>query len=116
MRIQHKVNHGWAPNRNDPEWEERVEREAKATTDAAERAWRKAQERLARAEERRAKIAAMAPAGVTTRRLAVAEQMVELRRAELREIERLMTGHSAPAKNRGRRSYRPVPYSDGSAL
>ena len=42
MRIQHKVNHGWAPNRNDPEWEERVEREAKATNDATEPAWRKA--------------------------------------------------------------------------
>ena len=114
MRLQHRINHGWAPNRNDPAWEARVEREAEATTRAAERAWRNAQKRLVKAEERRERIAHRV--GVTARQIAVAEQIVELRRQELLALERLMTSHAAPSKNRGNKSFRPVPYSDGRAL
>jgi 23S rRNA maturation-related 3'-5' exoribonuclease YhaM len=114
MRLRHKVNHGWSANRNDPEWERRVEREALSTTDATERAWKTAQRRLARAEIRRERVAKAL--NVNPRRLAIAEQIVELRREELQRIERLMTSHSAPAKNRGRKSHRPVPYADGGAI
>lgn len=107
MRMRHKVNHGWAPNRNDPEWEARVEREAEATTNATERAYRKAQERLKRAEERLAKAAKEQK--MPASRLAVLEALVEERRQELLALQRLMTGHSAPTTNRGRKSHRGIP-------
>lgn len=106
MRIQHKVNHGWAPNRNDPEWEERVEREAASTTEATEKAWRRAQDRLAKAEARRDRLVAERAA---EQRLRNAEQIIMLRLAELKEIEKLMTRSPAGARHRGRKSFRPVP-------
>lgn len=114
MRLTHKVNHGWSPDRTDPGWAAKVEREAQNTTDATERAWRAAQKRLAKAEQRRDHIAAAT--GVSSQRVAMAEQLVALRLEELRAIERLMTGHAAPARARGKKSWRPVPYADGSAL
>lgn len=106
MKMAHKVNHGWSPNRNDPDWEARVESEAEATTDATERAYIKAQDRLRRAEERLAKGVA---AVLEARRIAALEEAVEARRQELLAIARLMTGHGAPSTNRGRRSHRGVP-------
>lgn len=107
MRLTHKANHGWAPNRNDPEWEQRVEREALATTNSAERTYAKAQARLKRAEERLLK--ATARADVPPRRLAVMEAIVEERRQELLALARLMNGHGAPSTSRGRKSHRGVP-------
>lgn len=113
MKMQHKSNHGWGPNRNDPEWEERVEREAKATTDATEKAWKAAQKRLAKAQERWDRLAAQ---GAEARRLEVAEQMVMLRLAELQEIERLMTRSPAGSSHRGRKSHRHIPAGRGGVL
>lgn len=107
MRIQHKVNHGWAPTRNDPEWERRVEREAQVVTDATERAFHKAQAKLRRAEDRLAKAAAKQD--MPPRRLAILEALVEDRRQELLAIERLMVSHGAPSTNRGRKSHRGIP-------
>lgn len=107
MRIQHKVNHGWTPNRNDPEWERRVEREAMITTAATERAFAKAQERLRRAEDRLA--AAASKSRVAARRLAVLEEIVELRRQELIVLQSLMTNHGSPSTSRGKKSHRGVP-------
>lgn len=105
--MRHKVNHGWTPNRNDPAWEERVEREATATTNATERAFIRAQEKLRKAEERLAKAAAEQK--MPASRLAVLEALVEERRQELLAIQRLMTGHGAPSTNRGRKSHRGAP-------
>jgi len=107
VRIQHKVNRGWSPNRNDPEWERRVEREAEATTNATERAVLRARERLARAEARLSEAAAKQK--MPAARLAVLEALVEARRQELLALQRLMTSHGAPSTNRGRKSHRGVP-------
>jgi hypothetical protein len=107
MRITHKVNHGWAPNQNDPAWEARIEREAVAVTNATERAYVRAQKRLARAQERLE--AAAARVGVKPARLAQLEAVVEMRRQELLDLARMMTAHGAPTTSRGRRSYRGVP-------
>ena len=107
MRLAHKVNHGWAPTRNDPEWERRVEREAAVTTNAAERAYLKAQDRLRRAQERLAKAAEKAY--ITPKRLAELEHIVEERRQELLTLSRLMNAHGSPSTSRGRKSHRGVP-------
>lgn len=112
MRIRHKLNHGWAPNRVDPDWANRVEREATAQTDATERAWHAAHRRLEKAQQRRARLASLPT--VTPSRLAVADFLIEQRRQELLALERLMTSHAAPSRARGRKSFRPVPYADRS--
>lgn len=111
VRLTHKINHGWAPNRNDPEWEERVEREAEATTAKAQKAYERAQARLERAEAKLAEARAQ-PAKRTTLRNLAAE--VERRRQELIDLHNLMRQTSAPSTNRGRGSWRGVP--DGRAL
>lgn len=112
MRITHKINHGWSPNRNDPAWEERVEREAAATTAATQRAFARAEARLARAQARLDKAAAKV--GLPPKYLARLEAEVEMRRQELLDLQRIMTAHGSPSTSRGRRSYRGIP--DSSAL
>lgn len=111
MRLSHKVNHGWSPNRNDPEWEERVEREATATTDARERAVLKARERLTRAE---ARVAEMRDRREAESRVQAAMRVAEDRRRELLELEALMRESPAGSVHRGKRSYRPVPQGRAS--
>lgn len=106
MKTRHKINHGWAPNRNDPEWEERVEREAMATTDARERSVAKAAERLARAE---ARVALLLERQASEARVQAAIRAVESRRQELLEMEALMRSSPAGSVHRGVGSYRPVP-------
>lgn len=106
MRLRHNVNHGWSPNRNDPEWERRVEREANITTDAAEAAYRRLQARLERAKARLERAAKKA--GTTRRQLAELEAAVEARRQELLAFHRMMTQHAAPSTSRGRKSFRGV--------
>lgn len=102
MKIRHKVNHGWTADHSDPLWSERVEREAERHTAAAEHAYVKAQERLARAvvraerEERRTK-----PDRRKVKRLWA---LVEDRRQELLALQRL--AQSSPA---GAQRHRPVP-------
>lgn len=108
MRLTHKVNHGWAPQGpTDPAWERRVEREAQLVTDAAERAYARAQQRLDRAQ-RRLEVAAE-KVNIRPAQLARLEFVVEERRQELLALARLMTTHAAPTTNRGRRSHRGVP-------
>jgi hypothetical protein len=107
MRIQHKMNHGWAPSGNDPEWDRRVEREADATTNATERAFLRAQKRLARAQARLT--VAAERQSTTPARLAVLEAIVEHRRQELLAMERLMTNHGSPSTSSGTKSHRGVP-------
>lgn len=107
MRIAHKVNHGWLPNRNDPEWEERVEREAESSTAATERRYHTAQARLARAEARLARESSSRK--VNAARLKSLAATVEERRQELLELSRLMNAHGSPSTSRGRKSHRGVP-------
>lgn len=100
MKIPHKVT-GWKP-RVDPDWSDRVEREAERHTAAAEHAYLKAQERLDRAvkraeqEQDRKK-----PDRKKVRRL---WDLVEARRQELLALQRL--AQSSPA---GPQRHRPVP-------
>lgn len=113
--MQHKINHGWMPGatREDPRWAERVEREAAHQSQQNARAYEKAQERLARAEERLERFRARTGTPSPTRAIAAAEAAVEMRRQELLAIERLVKASPASAAHRGRKSFRPVPYSDG---
>lgn len=112
MKIRHKINHGWAPDRTNPEWAERVEREAEAATDRAEQRVTKARERLERAthraesEERRKR-----PDHKRIKRLWHA---VEGRRQELLEAQRIAQASPAGSQHRGRGSYRGV--NTGEAL
>lgn len=102
MKIRHKINHGWAPDRTDPEWAERVEREAERHTDAAEHAYHKAEERLARAEQRYDREAKRKhPDRKKVRRL---WEAVEARRQELLTVQRAM--QTSPG---GKQRHRPVP-------
>lgn len=107
MKVGHKINHGWAPDRTDSVWADRVEREAERTTDAAEKAWTRTQERYARALERaEAEQARKKPDRKKVKRLWAA---VEGRRQELLDLQRLM--QKSPG---GRQKRRPVP--EGRAL
>ena len=109
MKISHNWN-GFAPDRTDPAWAERVEREARRTTDAAEADAARLAERLARAERRlgqaRAKLRANSGTRAARRKLA---QEVEQRRLELVAVHDEMRRSPAGSQHRGRGSYRSVP-------
>lgn len=111
MRIKHRVAPDWSP-RNDPDWEERVEREAKRTTDAAEKAWHDTQARLKRAEERLKRAEQRERQArenkAQERRLHRLAEIVECRRLELQAIHAEMTRTPAGSQHRGRGSYRGV--------
>lgn len=101
MKIRHKTPADWTP-RPDPEWSERVEREAERHTTAAEYAHAKAQARLHGAKRRHGVEAAKArPNRKRLHRLA---DVVEARRQELLALERAM--QQAPG---GKQKHRPVP-------
>lgn len=107
MRIRHRVAPDWSPDRNDPDWSERVEREAAATTDLAQRRYERAQKRLAEAEAKLAKVEALRkPSRAQVRS---ARQNVEERRQELIDLAAVMNATPAGSQNRGRGSYRGVP-------
>lgn len=112
MKIVHKT-HGWfSAAKNDPEWEARIEREAELHTARTETAWRKTRRRLeraiekARAEDKRPQSTMLSRAKLWA--------MVEARRQELKEIERLAHATPAGSQNRGKGSYRGV--TTGEAL
>lgn len=106
MKIRHKINHGWSPDRTDPVWAERIEREAERHTDAAEKRYRDAEERLSRA---RAKLDAVESATIPNRsKIKRWRQIVEQRRQELNAIARLMQQSPAGSQHRGKGSYRGV--------
>lgn len=90
--------------------------EVDRATASAEARYRQGQARLVAAENRanrvrlrRVRTAAESRAKIKA--LAVADALVELRRAELLELARLMQSAPAAAHHRGRRSYGPVPAS-----
>lgn len=93
----------------DPEWAERVEREAIRMTASAQVAYEAAQRRLQRAEERLTRVIDTAYSATRTRALARAEALVELRRTELIALSRLMTSVPASATHRGTSGYRNIP-------
>ncbi len=102
MKIQHRWNHGWTPGGIDPEWAERVEREAERHTAASERAYAKAEARLRKAERQHQREATrQRPDKHRVQRLAA---VVEARRQELLALERAM--QQSPG---GRQKHRPVP-------
>jgi len=107
VKLKHKINHGWAPDRTDPVWAERVEREAEATTAATERAYRKAQARLAKAVEQVEHEVKRKHSD--RRRLKRLQHAVEARRQELLVIEGMMRAVPASAQHRGKGSHRSVP-------
>lgn len=108
MKMVHKT-HGWVPDRTDPEWAERVEREAERTTDQTEARHRKAQERLERAIEKARSAEARVEGASRTRKVKRLWDAVEERRAELLALERLMTRTGANSQQRGRGAHRGVP-------
>lgn len=111
MRLKHRMDSSWAP-RNDPKWEERIEREAQRTTDATEKAWRDTQARLKRAEERllraQQREAQARENKAQKLRLKKLAEIVERRRRELQAIHAEMTRTPAGSQHRGRGSYRGV--------
>lgn len=111
MKIAHNW-HGFSPDRTDPAWAERVEREAEVTTNRAERTWEKAQERLARATARAEREAQKPkPDRRLVKRLWA---LVAARRDDLKQIERLANQSPAGSQNRGQGSHRGV--ATGEAL
>jgi hypothetical protein len=89
-----------------PEYQAQVDRATSKAMVAYERAQRRlksAESRLARAQSTQSKKKS------AQRELAIALELVELRREELRRIEALMTSVPASAEHRGTRSFRPVP-------
>lgn len=112
MKIRHKVNHGWAPDRTDPEWRARVESEAERTSARVERLWERAQERLARAVRRAEEEQARSrPDRKKVERL---WEAVEARRQELLDLQRSAQASPAGSQNRGKGAYRGV--STGETL
>lgn len=113
MRLRHHIPI-WAikPEQVTEEYQAEVDR----STDKAMVAYQRARRRLESAERR---LQAAQDAATATQRkknekaiareLAVAAELVELRREELQRIEALMMSVPASAQHRGRESYRPVP-------
>jgi len=89
--------------------------EVDRSTERAAAKYEAAARRLARAEFRlqqardKAACASRQGRGKAQRTIAVALELVEIRRAELQAIEALMKAVPASAAHRGRDSYRPIP-------
>lgn len=110
VKLRHKVNHGWAPDRTDPEWAARVEREAAETTARAARAVEKAEARLAAATEKAEREESSRRA--SPKRIARLWAVVEDRRQELLALRRYAEASPAGSQHRGRTAYRGVPRGD----
>jgi vacuolar-type H+-ATPase subunit E/Vma4 len=87
--------------------EDEYEQQIQRATAKLERAYAKAQRRAEQAEERlrRAKVRR----GIKKHVIAELQALLEVRRAELAEYERMMVASPASAVHRGIKSYRPVP-------
>lgn len=99
-----------------PEYQAEVDRATDKAMVAYERAQRRlqaAEQRLERARAARDRAADKRAARNAKRELAVALELVELRREELRRVESLMKSAPASANHRGVRSFRPVPMPGG---
>lgn len=109
MKIKHRVPvFVQKPDEITAEYENEVRR----STERGEREHEKAVKRLAAAERRLAKVRAT-PAqkrekSSYTRDLNVAVQIVEARRRELADLERLMAQSPQSATHRGTKSFRPI--------
>lgn len=112
MKIHHKPRY---VDRTDPEWAERVEREAEVTTAQAAARWQKAHIRLERAISA-ALVHASSLDEATTRRARERWEIVERRRDELRSIEALAQRSPAGSQNRGAGSFRGQPRSDSGRV
>lgn len=99
-----------------PEYQAEVDR----STARAEREYQQAQTRLAAAERRAERVRKQnVPATKQrhhARELATALALVELRRAELEELARMMQSAPSTVSHRGRKSYRPIPVTHGTNL
>jgi len=109
VKRAHKTN-GFAADRTDPDWAERVEIEAERHTDQAEHRYKKAAARLERAELKLTE--ARARPDSSPRKRDRLTEIVEARRLELRNIHRQMRHSPAGSQNRGKGSYRGVPNSE----
>lgn len=107
MKIRHNPHGGW--ERPTALVDDAYETQVQRSTDKAERQYAAAQRRLARAEERLTKAVSSKKTANRKRVIAELTAAVELRREELENYRRLMTGVAASAQHRGTRSYRPVP-------
>lgn len=113
MKIKHKIP--LCAYRSDPitpEYQAEVDRSTNKAMLEYERARRRleaAERRLRKAEEASRVAGARKKVKATARELAVAAELVELRREELHRLEALMKNVPASAEHRGKRSYRPVP-------
>jgi anion-transporting ArsA/GET3 family ATPase len=112
MKIRHNPNGAWdRPSATvDDDYEAQVQR----STQKAERLYARAQKRLEKAEAQLAAVTSAKSAPNRKRRVAEVQALVELRRAELAECERMMTGVPASAAHRGRESFRPIAFGGPS--
>jgi hypothetical protein len=99
------------------------EAEVQRSTENGEKAYARAQKRLAAAEARAARLErevaeARSPKErrLTKKELGIAWALVELRRDDLNLLHRQMTSTPASATHRGDGSYRPVPIRHGGAV
>jgi hypothetical protein len=117
MKITHRVP-TIAPRSaiTTPEYEAEVQR----STQALERRYRRAEQRLRSAEARRETVLRRqvreAQQRKYARELREAIALVELRRTELEALARMMQAAPASSVHRGDRSYRPVPPITGGLL
>lgn len=117
-----KLSHNVPPIglRSDPitrEYQAEVDRatdKAMVAYERAQRRLRAAEQRLERARAARDRAGDKLAARNAKRELAVALELVELRRDELRRVESLMKAAPASAEHRGVRGFRPVPAPGGA--
>ena len=113
MKIRHRIPTQAFASATDPLSAE-YEAEVRACTERAERAYRLAEQRLAKAiakaeeAERKAKVRKVKPSVV-----ADLWAIVELRRIELDAYARVMAASPQSAAHRGGKSFRPVPVAHG---
>lgn len=109
MKLSHNAHGSW--QRPSAAVDDAYEAEVQRSTAKGERLYRLAQKRLAAAEARLAR--AQAQPRIKKHVLAELAATVEIRRAELDELRRMMTSSPASAQHRGHDSYRPVPVQHG---
>lgn len=114
MKIRHRVNPYWYPP--SAELDDAYAEEVRRSTERGERRYRKAQQRLAEAEAKLERARSRKAAKNRRHQIAELEALVELRRRELETYRRWMVAADAPAEQRGRDSYRPVPPTQGTPL
>lgn len=100
--------------------DDRYQAEVDRATDSAEKRHQDAQKRLLAAERRRDRLQRAEVARSDRRKhaeqLKLAVALVEMRRAELEQIERMMQASPASLMHRGKGWHRPVPPINGSLL